>query len=200
MAQVKKKRKGKTVDTWKAKRWYKIKAPKGFEEKEIGGAVSSDPKLLLGRVIKTTLREITGNIPHQNIQLKFKVVDVKGESLETKAVGFELSRSYVGRQTRRMHTLITAISDVSTKDGYRLRVKVVSFGHGNTRLVQKKEIRRIMAELVESIAAKSTFEKFLQDMIYGKVGSELFKPVKKIYPVSKTEVIKCKILSSPKTK
>lgn len=197
---MKKKRKGKTVDTWKTKRWYKIVAPKSFEGKEIGEAVSSDPKLLFGRVIRTTLREITGNIPHQNIQLKFKVVDVKGESLETEAVGFELSRSYVGRQTRRMHTLITAITDVTTKDGYKLRLKAVSFGHGDTRLAQKKEIRRIMGELMGATAAKSTFEKLLQEIIYGKVGTELFKPVKKIYPVSKTEVIKCKLLSSPKKK
>ena len=79
-------------------------------------------------------------------------------------------------------------------------MKAISFGHGNTRLAQKKEIRKIMNEMIATIAKKNTFEKFLQEVIYGKVGSEMFKPVKKIYPVSKTEVIKCKILSEPTKK
>ncbi len=200
MAQGKKRKKGKAVDSWKAKRWYKVKAPKGFEGKEIGEALSSDPALLIGRIVKTTLREITGNIPHQNIQLKFKITNVKGETAETAPVGFELSRGYVGRQTRRMRTLITAIADATTKDGYKVRLKATSFGHGKTRLMQQKEIRKIMGEMAMSLASKKPFEKLLQDIIYGKVGPEIFKPVKKIYPVSKTEIVKCTVLSAPSKK
>ena len=195
--QVKKKKKVRSVDTWKSKRWYTIKAPKIFEEKEIGQAVSSDPKLLKGRSVKVTMRDITGNIPHQNVRLTFKVLDAKGESLETVPVGYEYNRGYISRQTRRMHSIITAIADVTTKDGYKLRVKAMSFGHGRMRLAQRKEIRRLTTELLKDTAAKAAYDKLFMDMVHGKVGSEIYKHAKKIYPLSKSEVIKLKVMSTP---
>ncbi len=191
------KKKTRNVDTWKTKRWYTIKAPKAFEEKELGGAISSDPKLLTGRKIRTTLREITGNIPHQNVTLRFKVTDVKGESLTTVPVGFELNRGYTQRQTRRMHSVLNTITDVTTKDKYKLRIKTLSFGHGKMRVAQEKEVRRLTEEYVKNYSEKTSFEKVFTESIYGKIGSEIFKSVKKIYPLTKTQIIKIKVLSAP---
>ncbi|MCK4328187.1 MAG: 30S ribosomal protein S3ae [Candidatus Diapherotrites archaeon] len=199
-APIKKKKKVRAVDTWKSKRWYTIKAPKIFEEKEIGKAVSSDPKLLTGRSIKVTMRDITGNIPQQNIKLNFKVTDVKGESLETMPVAYEYNRGYISRQTRRMHSIITTIADVATKDGYRLRVKALSFGHGKMKLIQRKEIRRITEEMLKATAAKTTYDRLFLDMLHGKVGSEIYKSAKKIYPITRSEIVKSRILAAPQKK
>ena len=197
---VKKKKKGKTVDTWKTKRWYTIRAPKLFEEKEVGEAASSDPKLLIGRTVKTTLRAITGNIPHQNVKLVFKVTDVKGESVDTRPVGYELNRGYIQRQIRRMHAVIITLTDAVTKDGYRVRVKTLSFGHGKLRLAQRREVRRITEEYMKKLCTTTSYEKLFKELSYGKVGGEIFKLVRKIYPLSKTEVIKIKLLSTPEKK
>lgn len=191
------KKKSRVVDTWKTKRWYTIRAPKAFEEKELGKAISSDPKLLIGRSIKTTLRDITGNIPHQNITIKLKVTDVKGESLTTKLAGFEFNRGYIQRQTRRMHSIITTITDATTKDGYKIRVKALSFGHGKMHVAQEKEVRRITTNRVKTFCEATPFEKIFLESIYGKLAAEIFKLVKKIYPLTKTEIIKIKILAVP---
>ena len=198
--QVKKKKKVRTVDSWKSKRWYTIKAPKMFEEKELGQAVSSDPKLLMGRAVKITMRDLTGNIPHQNVKLGFTVTDVKGESLETTAVSHELNRGYISRQTRRMHSVITAITDVVTKDGYKLRLTALSFGHSKMKLAQRKEIRRLTVEYLIDAASKTTYDKFFGEMLHGKVGSEIYKRAKKIYPLTRSEVVKSRVMAAPEKK
>ncbi|MFC2175316.1 30S ribosomal protein S3ae [archaeon] len=197
---VKKKKKVKSVDTWKSKRWYTIIAPKMFEGKELGKAVSSDPKLLMGRTVRLTMRDITGNIPHQNVKLAFKVIDVKGESLETTPISHELNRGYISRQTRRMHSVITTITTVVTKDGYTLRLTALSFGHGRMKLAQRKEIRRLTEELLTTTAASTSYEKLYGEMLHGKVGSEIYKRAKKIYPLTRSEVIKSRVMSAPAEK
>jgi len=190
-------KKGKAADTWKTKRWYKIRAPKNFEEKEIGEAVSSEPKNLMGRTINITLREVTGNMPHQNVHLIFKVYDVKGESADTIAVGHEMDRGYLNRQTRRMHSIVPDVLDVMTKDGYALRIKSLSFAHGLMRAEQRKEVRRITEAVIKETSEKTAYDQLFQDMIYGKVSAEVYKRAKKIYPLTKSEIIKSTLLAAP---
>ena len=92
-----KKKKKTTANKWKTKKWYTIHAPPLFEEKEIGEAVSSDSQLLIGRIVKATLKDITGSYAQDHIQLNFKINDVKGTKATTRTYGHELQKAYMKR-------------------------------------------------------------------------------------------------------
>ncbi|MCD6522933.1 MAG: 30S ribosomal protein S3ae [Candidatus Diapherotrites archaeon] len=190
-------RKKKTADRWKTKKWYTLLAPKCFEEKEIGQTVASEPKQIVGRIIRTPLNVITGNISQQSMILKFRVVDVKGEYGKTAIAGHEIQRGYMERLVRRMHSIVTAIGPVTTKDGYTLQITSVAIARNKMASTQRKAIRKVMYDYIKTKASKMKLDKFFQEMIFGKVSSEIAKEIKKIYPVSRVEIKKSRIISEP---
>ena len=94
----------KVKDKWKSKEWYKLRAPRMFNEAEIGETPSADPAFILGRTVEVTVQELTGDYSKMNIKLKFKVTDVDGYDAKTVFVGHELTSEYVRRLTRRKKT------------------------------------------------------------------------------------------------
>mgnify|MGYP000610232714 CR=1 FL=1 len=191
-------RKKKKIDTWKTKKWYTIVAPPSFNEKELGETPASNPERLIGRSINVTLAELTEKRAQQYVGLKFKITEVKGEKALTSIQGHELQRGYVGRQTRRMKTLITVIFKIVTKDGKKLQVQVIAFGKERSDKAQEKNIRKMIIEAVEKKAKKTTFEKLFQEIVFGKLSAELFAEVKKVFPLTRVEVTKTKVLEGSK--
>ncbi len=192
-----KKKKKKSVDTWKTKKWFIIAAPKAFEGKELGQTIATKPEELIGRAVKSTLRQITGNISHQHVQLRFKVMDVKGQTVNTEVIGNEIQRGYIGRQTRRMKSLVPAIFRVQTKDKKKLQITALAFGRHSMRIGQKKDMRKKMVELITDIAKENSYHKFVQEAVYAKVSATIIKDLKKIYPIQRVELIKVRLLSTP---
>ncbi len=192
-----KKKKKKTVDTWKTKKRFIIAAPKAFEEKELGQTVANKPEELIGRTVKSTLRQITGNISHQHVQLKFKVTDVKGQTANTEVIGEEIQRGYIGRQTRRMKAIVPAIFRVQTKDKKKLQITALAFGRNSMRIGQKKDMRKKMIEMIDDITTKIGYHKFMQEAVYAKISAAIIKDLKKIYPMQRVDIIKVRLLSTP---
>ncbi|HEY5620601.1 MAG TPA: 30S ribosomal protein S3ae, partial [Candidatus Bathyarchaeia archaeon] len=46
-------------DKWRAKEWYSVYTPSYFGEQMVAVIPSEDPKKLIGRVVETTLYDIT---------------------------------------------------------------------------------------------------------------------------------------------
>jgi SSU ribosomal protein S3AE len=62
---------------------------------------------------------------------------------------------------------------------------------------QKKAIRKIVLDFITEKASSMNFNEFIQEVVLGKVASEVENLVKKIYPPRKVEVRKVKVLTSP---
>ncbi len=184
-------------DKWKLKRWYTIVAPPVFGEAPVGTTPADDPNKLIGRVIETTLYDITGDYMQVHIKLRFQVIEVDGNVAKTRFKGHELARDYIKVLTRRKSSKIQGIFNVETKDGYGLRVTVMVFTSYRCKTSQKKAIRKIMKEIVEKTAREQTFDEFIQSMIFDKISAEIFEQAKKIYPIRKVEVYKSKLLTIP---
>ena len=184
-------------DKWKLKRWYTIVAPPVFGEAPVGTTPADDPNKLIGRVIETTLYDITGDYMQVHIKLRFQVIEVDGNVAKTRFKGHELARDYIKVLTRRKSSKIQGIFNVETKDGYGLRVTVMVFTSYRCKTSQKKAIRKIMKEIVEKTAREQTFDEFIQSMIFDKISAEIFEQAKKIYPIRKAEVYKSKLLTIP---
>ena len=181
------------VDTWKTKKWYKIIAPPSFNEKELGETPSAEPKKLVGRTIKVTLGELTEKRSQQYVGLTFQVHKVTGEHAYTTIIGHELQRGYIGRQARRMKSLVKAIFNVTTKDKQEVEVQVLCLARGGMDETQEKAVRKKIEEVVTAEAKKKAFEEFFQEVVFGKTSAEVFAKVKKIFPITRTEITKSKV-------
>jgi small subunit ribosomal protein S3Ae len=184
------------VDTWKTKKWYEILAPPVFGEVKIGETPASDPASLKGRVVETTMKDLTGDFTKQHIKLKFQITEVRGDKAYTVFKGQSLSREYMRSQIRRKSTRVEGIVDVTTKDGHKLRVRSIALALGRLQTSQAKAIRKVMANIIIDTAGKEDLDSFIQDVVQGKISVNMYKAASKIYPLKRVEIRKIKVLES----
>jgi len=185
------------IDTWKTKKWYDILAPKMFGEVKVGETIASNPEQLIGRVIETTMKDISGDFTKQHIKLRFQIIDVRGNNAYTRFKGQNLSREYMRSQIRRKSTRVEGIVDVSTKDGHKLRIRVIALAFGRAQTSQERAIRRILVDMIRKAAEERDLDTFVQEVVAGKISANMYREASKIYPLKRVEVRKIKVLKYP---
>ena len=184
-------------DKWKLKKWYEVLAPDVFGNIVIGTTPADDPLKLIGRVMETTLYDITGDITQVHVRLYFQIIDVKEDKALTRFKGHELSRDYIKSLVRRKSSKIQGIFNVVTKDGYHLRLTIIALTSYRCNTSQKRAIRKIMEEYVKERVPQLTLNELIQEMIFGKMSAVIAERARKIYPIRKVEVYKSKLLMIP---
>jgi small subunit ribosomal protein S3Ae len=184
----------KVRDKWRSKAWYTVVAPPYFGNVELGSIPADDPEKLIGRVIEATLYDVTGDFSHQYLKLYFQITQVEGKTARTMFKGHEYSRDYLRSLVRRRTTKVDGIFNVSTKDGYRFRVAVCAFTLSRIKTSQEHAIRKIMAKIVEEKSAALTMDQFVQEMVLGKIASDIYNEARKVVPLRHVGVRKSKLL------
>ncbi len=185
----------KVKDKLRDKIWYRIVAPPYFGGIELQDSPANTPEQILGRTIETTLFEVTNDITHQSTHLKLVVEKTDGEKALTGFKGHELARDYLRSLIRRGTSRIDGIVNVTTKDGRALRVAVTAFTLSRAKTTQEMGVRRVMYEVVRKKSAELNFDEFVQQMVLGKIASDVYNESKKITPLRKIEVRKSKLTS-----
>ncbi|MEM2546328.1 MAG: 30S ribosomal protein S3ae [Candidatus Bathyarchaeia archaeon] len=185
----------KVRDKWRSKTWYTVVAPPYFGNVELGAIPADEPQKLVGRVMEATLYDITGDFSHQYLKLYFQITQVEGKTARTMFKGHEYSRDYLRSLVRRRTTKVDGIFNVSTKDGYRFRVAVCAFTLTRIKTSQEHAIRKIMAKIVEEKSAALTMDQFVQEMVLGKIASDIYNEARKIVPLRHVGVRKSKLLT-----
>jgi small subunit ribosomal protein S3Ae len=184
-------------DKWKLKKWYTVVAPPLFGNTVIGTTPADKDWKLLGRVFEVTLFDITGDFSQVHIHLYFQVHEIKSDTAHTRFKGHELARDYMKSIIRRKSSKVAAIVDVTTKDGYGLRVTAIALTAYRCKTSQKSLIRKIMTRLLLNKAKELTFDEFVKAMIFGSLANEIMMEAKKVYPIRKAEIYKSKLLTVP---
>lgn len=185
----------KVRDKWRSKAWYTVVAPPYFGNVELGTIPADETEKLIGRVIEATLYDITGDFAHQYMKIYFQITSVEGKTARTMFKGHEYSRDYLRSLVRRRTTKVDGIFNVSTKDGYRLRVAVCAFTLSRIKTSQEEVIRKIMAKIVEEKSKALTMDQFVQEMVLGKIASDIYNEAKKVVPLRHVGVRKSKLLT-----
>ncbi|MEM1589058.1 MAG: 30S ribosomal protein S3ae [Candidatus Bathyarchaeia archaeon] len=185
----------KVRDKWRSKVWYTVVAPPYFGNVELGVIPSDAPEKLIGRVIEVTLYDITGDFSHQYLKIYLQIIRVEGKTAHTTFKGHEYSRDYLRSLVRRRTTKVDGIFNVTTKDGYKLRVAVCAFTLSRIKTSQENAIRNIMAKIVEEKSKALTLDQFAQEMVLGKIASDVYNEAKKIVPLRHVGVRKSKLLT-----
>lgn len=183
-------------DKWKSKEWYTLHAPRMFNEVEIGETPSADPAFLMGRTAEVTVHDLTGDFSKMHIKLRFQVSDVEGSDARTVFVGHNLTNDYVRRLTRRKRTKTDHVIDVTTKDGFVVRVKPMSVADRRIQSSQESAIRVIMDETVKEMAKEMTVSEMVKTIISGDMARDLARSCRSIVPIKRVEISKTEILQA----
>jgi len=184
-------------DKWRGKDWYMVMSPPYFGGVELGAVPTEDPSKLVGKVVDSTLYEITNDFAHQYLKMYFKVTDVEGKTAHTIFKGHEYSRDYLRSLVRRRTTRVDGLFNVTTMDDYKVRLAVCIFTLSRVKTSQEQFIRTVMKKIVEEKARALTFDQFVQELVLGKIASDIYNEAKKIAPLRHVGIRKSKLILQP---
>ncbi len=187
----------KVKDRWKAKNWYNILAPPSFDNITVADTLADSPDNLINRVTGVSLQDITNDFRKSHIVLYFQVKSVEENNAHTQFIGHTLTSDYLRRLIRRRRSKIEGVYDVTTRDGAQIRVKPFAATDKRIQNSQKKVVRESMKKTITEQATKSTLSEFVNIIIDGKLGSELYKNCKNLYPVKRIEIYKTEVITQP---
>jgi small subunit ribosomal protein S3Ae len=183
---------------WKSKKWYNVIAPEMFGHTNIGETPADEPENLIGKVMDTTLGDMIDDWSKKNTKMLFKIYEVDENGAQTRFIGHEMARDYMRSLVKRRTSKIDANILATTPNGYKVRIKPSCFTVRRARRTQIKTIRKIMHDIVTSRAKKLDFAAFIQEVVLGKISSDIYKEAKEIYPLRRVEIRKTEVVYRPK--
>ncbi|MEM4233012.1 MAG: 30S ribosomal protein S3ae, partial [Thermoplasmata archaeon] len=145
-------------------------------------------------VAEATVQDLTGDFSKMHIKLRFKVHSVSGLDAHTMFYGHDLTSDYVRRLTRRKRTKTDAVVDVTTKDGWEIRVKPMAVSEQRIQASQETAIRNIMREEIKRIASEVTIGEFVKMLIMGDLIKAVSEASKSIVPIKRIEIRRSEVI------
>lgn len=184
-------------DKWRGKTWYMVIAPSFFGNIELGSIPAQEEQMLIGRVVEATLYDITGDFSHHYLKMFFQIHKIEGKTAKTLFKGHEYSRDYLRSLVRRRTTKVDGLFNLATKDGFKLRISVSALTLSRIKTSQEKIIRDMMEKTIKDKAAALTLDQFVQEMVLGKIASDIYNQAKLVAPLRHVGIRKSKLLAAP---
>jgi len=140
-------------------------------------------------------------------KIKLIVDQTEGRQAVTSFYGVDMTRDELSSLIKKRKTLIEAIQDTKTADGYVIRVFVIAFTRESpnqksktnyAQSSQQKAIRRKMNEIIAKEISKANATDVLKLFTSEVVEKRITKEVSHIYPVKNVKVRKIKVIQRPK--
>ena len=140
-------------------------------------------------------------------KIKLIVDTTEGRQALTSFYGVDMTRDELCYLIKKRKTLIEAIQDTKSQDGYVLRIFAIAFTRESpnqksktnyAQSSQQKAIRRKINEIVAREVAKSNATDVLKLFTSEAVEKKITKEVSHIYPVKNVKVRKIKVIQRPK--
>jgi len=188
-------RKGRTKDKWREKRWVTVNAPESFNVVPIAYVPITDDENAVGRVLEVTLYDILKGDPSQHqYKMYFQINKVDGDKASTIFKRFEYSKEFLRSLVRRGSSKINFIIDIKTKDGYIFRVKVIALTHRQLNTSRKHALRLIAKDVIEKTVPDMTVDQFVQATCYSKINSDIMAAFKRVIRVRHVGLEKVKLI------
>ncbi len=190
---AKKKQVGRRVEGWKAKSWYRVHTPDNLGKVFIGDTIANDADNVIGRIMTSTLGEITNDYAKQHMKMSFKINSVAGDSAYTEFVGHDVTRDYLRSLVKRRSSRIDCHVPLVTKDGKKVQLTISCYTFARANISQEHAIRKIITEAVKAQASAWDLTTLVNVIVSGEISRDLFKAVKIIYPTRRVEIVKSKV-------
>ncbi len=186
----------KVKDKWKSKQWYTIRAPAIFNEAEIGETLADEAEKVQGRIAEATLQDVTGDFSKQHVKCYFRIRGTRGTDAVTTFDGHDLTSDYVRRLVRRSHAKIDVVHDVTTTDGFTVRLKPMIVSERRAQNKQEAEMRKRARSVCEE-ASDATFNDLTRKILEGDIAKQIYEECRLILPLKRVEVRKSELISEP---
>ena len=164
----------------------------------MGTIPAGEGSTIVGRTIESTLYDITRqDISQMNIKTYFQILSTEGNKAEAVFKGHEYSREYLRSLVRRGSSRIDSVHKVDTKDQYKLRVHSVAFSRRRLNPSQETAMRSVMGEILLEKAKNLNFNQLVQELVLGKLASEMQSKATKLAPLRHVGIRKSKLLALP---
>ena len=174
-----------------------VVAPSYFGNVELGAIPAQEPEQLIGRVVEATLYDITSDFSHHFLKMFFQVNEVDAKTAKTLFKGHEYSRDYLRSLVRRRTTKVDSLINLTTKDGYKLRIAVSALTLSRIKTSQEKIIRKMMEKTIREKANALSLDQFVQEMVLGKIASDIYNQAKEVAPLRHVGIRKSKLIAQP---
>ncbi len=174
-----------------------VVAPSYFGNVELGSIPAQEPEQLIGRVVEATLYDITSDFSHHFLKMFFQINEVDAKTAKTLFKGHEYSRDYLRSLVRRRTTKVDSLINLTTKDGFKLRIAVSALTLSRIKTSQEKIIRKIMEKTIHEKANALSLDQFVQEMVLGKIASDIYNQAKEVAPLRHVGIRKSKLIAQP---
>tara|TARA_Y100000310_G_C20634086_1_gene790259 strand:+ start:87 stop:806 length:720 start_codon:yes stop_codon:yes gene_type:complete len=182
----------------KKKTFVKILAPKQFNNQVVGESLVLDPRVLLERKIKMNMMSLTNDPKNQNVQIKFKITALKGDSVETEIIGYKLLPAFVKRLVRKDKRRVDDCFILKTKDDKKVVVKMFLLTLNGTSKSVAKNLRRTVMNSLALKVSKLSFEAFMGELVGHRIQNSLRGELAKVYPLKQCEIRSLEVIEGKK--
>ena len=176
------------------KKWFPVKAPKIYKNKDLPQITAYEPSELVGRMIMINMKEITGSGRDSNTRAKFEIVKVQGDTAMTESRGFFVSDAQVSRVGRKAVTRIESVFYVNDKNGAKIKFKILLGSKNAMSKAVQHEIRKLSESSIEKTVKKMDSESVFTVEAIKKFSTEIKKLSKPIYPINDAIIWKASIV------
>ena len=188
-------RRTKVKDKWKDKKWVTVYAPGSFNNVRLAEVPITDEEQVGGRLVEVTLFDILRGDPSQyQYKIYFQMDKVDGDRATSIFKRYEYAKEFLRSLVRRGSSKVNFIIDVSTKDGYVFRIKVIMLTHTLLNTSRKHALRLIAREVIGRTVPEMTIDQFVQATCYGKINSDIMAPAKKLFKIRHVGLEKVKLI------
>jgi len=162
---------------------------------------------LKGRVFEVSLADLNSAEDLDYRKIKLVGEEVQGKALLTTFYGMDMTRDKLNGLIRKWQTLIEASADVTTTDGYKLRLFALAFTKRRPNQIRKtsyaqssqiRAIRKKMVDIMKAAVEGSDLKELVKKFIPEALGKEIEKACASIYPLQNVFIRKVKTIKAPR--
>jgi len=172
----------------KKKKWFPIIAPESFQSKVIGEVLLEDASVLMHRAVKVNMMQLMGDMKKQNVNVMFRVNDVKDGKAYTEAVKFEVSAFSLKRLAKREKDKLSDSFVIKTADGKLVRLKSVMITNAMTNGAVLATLIKTCRAVCKELINKIKFEDLIIDLVTYKFQKEVRESLHKVYPLRNFDI------------
>ena len=171
-----------------------------FNEEFVTETPTTDSKSLVGRNLEVNVSELLRQPQKYYMKLLFKIdrIDDKTRTAYTRFNGFSVSKEHVYRVVRKRVQKVELISEVQTKDGWKLQVSTLTILNRNTDAEIQRKVRNHVEEMLSKEAGEAGIDDFVKLVVNSVLQMKMKKSATKIYPVRFSEITKIEVVNVPK--
>lgn len=209
-------KRGKVQEAMARKEWYDVVAPANFQTRQFSKTICNKTQgiriaanVLRGRVFETNLADLNQSLGVDNAyrKIRFAVQEVQGRNLLTQFHSLQMTADRSAVLLQKWCTTIETTVEVTTADGYTLRIFVVTFtkrqlNQESSNCYAKQYLVKWLRMRITKMICRQLKKKTITDAVtaitHNTLTDALTKRCMPIVPIRDLRIRKVKVIRTPK--